>query len=539
MAMMLLCALAFRCGPRPNVVAVYDGGKLTREQLEARVMALPEARRTPPDGTDVSVWEQQLARRIVLERLLVPPARLVPAEGSVLSPGPWRALLVRELMDREGLRRVGIPEDTVRIHYEENWSRFFLPEGVLFQHIFLPFDRGPGPAEDARVRALADSIRSLALSGVSFDDLVERWSRSESRAWQGRVGAVYRGQLEKTFEEALFALQRGEVGPPIRTEHGYHVVKILERRQEELKPFEEVASVIRRELALEQLASMKGAYLQALQRSYPVRVHVGSLNPFVPDSCVVLEVGGTFVTKGEVDRWLSDLRRQPADTTELARLLEAVGREAQLYQAACAKGVADDRVVGERYRAAVGGAIADSVLEARLTGMEISESELRKHYDDHRMRFAQSKTWRAREIVLVPSKEERYETWRTALSVAERARAGEDFAELARRYSTARSAAQGGHLGVLTLWDTARRGPEFQKALFALEVGETSPVVRVGDGYLILKLEGVSEPAERLYEEVRDAVRSDYVERNRAALVDLLADQVLSDAGFRFVGSWK
>jgi parvulin-like peptidyl-prolyl isomerase len=536
MGAILLFALAFRCGRSADVVAVYNGGELTRPQLEARVMALPEARRTPPKGTDVPTWEQLLARQTVLERLLVPPARLVPAEAGVLNPGPWRSLLVRELMEREGLRRVEIPEDAVRSYYEQNWSRFFLPEGVLFQHIFLPFDPGSGPADDAQVRALADSLRSLALSGVSFEDLVARWSRSESKAWQGRVGAVYRGQLEKSFEEALFSLQEEEVGP-IRTEHGYHVVKILERREEELKPFAEVASVIRRELALGQLASMRDSYLEGLQKSYPVHVDATALNQPAPDSAVVLEVGGWSVSKGEVERWLSQLHRQPADTTDLAQLLEAVGREAQLYQAACAKGIDGDRVVAERYRAAIGGAIADSMLGARLMGMEISETELRKHYDDHQMRFSQPKTWRASEIVLVPSEGERYQTWRTALSVAERARAGADFAELARRYSAAPSAEQGGSLGVLTLWDTARRGPEFQKALFALGVGETSPVVRYDDGYLILKLEGVSEPEGRPYDEVREAVRSDYLERNREALLEELADQVLSDAGFRFVGS--
>jgi parvulin-like peptidyl-prolyl isomerase len=524
------------CGRDPAVVATYRGGVITRDELEHRVMALPEARRGPSEGEGLRAWNQRLARRMVLEKVLVPAERYVLREGTVIEPGPWRRLLVRALTEREGLRRVEVPEDSVMSFYERNWSRFFLPEGAAFQHVFLPFEPGTSPGDKAVVRARADSVHGLAVSGVDFADLVDRYSLSESRQWGGRVGVVFRGQLSPEFERVVFSLQVGEISDPVATEYGYHILKVVERRAEELKSVEEAAPVIKRELALAELATMKDVFFEQLDREFPVTVSEDVYYDSAEDSAVVLAVAGLTVTRAEVSVWLEQMRREPGDREELRALLQAVGREEQLYRRALSDGLSDDPFVVARYRASIGRAFVDSVLKQHVAALEIEEEVLRAHYDEQRMRFSEPKRWHAREIVITAGEDQAYETWQRARQVADRARRGEDFGELARRHSSAPSASRGGDLGELTLWDTARRGPEFQKSLFALAEEEVSDAVRADGGYIILKLERITEAEERSFEDVKDRVRVAYIQQNEVSLLKETGGRIAAEAGYRFVG---
>jgi parvulin-like peptidyl-prolyl isomerase len=100
-------------------------------------------------------------------------------------------------------------------------------------------------AEQAKqlVKARAEAIYREALSGVNFDELVERnmdpATRSANQA--GQMGWVGRGALEsKELEDLLFSLDPGEVGGPIEDQFSYHIVKVIEKRPSGIIPFEEL-----------------------------------------------------------------------------------------------------------------------------------------------------------------------------------------------------------------------------------------------------------------------------------------------------------
>jgi parvulin-like peptidyl-prolyl isomerase len=536
-AVLLLLVLGcfVACEVETDLVATYCGGILTEEELERRILTLPEGRRGPSEGGDVREWEERVAKQIVLERILVPEERYLPLVGTMLRPGPWRRLLAQEIIGREGTRTVEVPDDSVTSYYERNWSRFFIPEGVVFHHVFLAIDEGTTERQRARVRARADSILALARSGADFEELVERYSESESRGWQGKVGTMFRGQLPAPIEKVVYSLGEGEVGGPIATEYGYHVVKVTERKPEQYRSLEEVAPTIRHELRMAALASMREAFLVELQEEIPIRLDTEAFFGPGPDTAVVLGVAGESATRADVTELLRGLRKDQVTEEELREALMVAGREAQLYRKALDGGLAEDPVVVERYQSWIGGALVDSLLGRKLEETEPEEDVLRSHFEEHSMRYSKPKTWRAREILITGLEGERYQAWRRANDVVERIRAGEGFPAMASELSSAPSAENGGDLGEMAIREAALRGPEFQKALFSLGVGEVSDVVRTDAGYLILKLEGISEPAERDFEEVMELVREDYVSKQRATLMEGLASERLEEVGFVFV----
>ncbi len=524
------------CGPDKDVVATYRGGEIRAKDLELRIMSLPESQRHPGKSQSMEDWKRRIAAQLSLERTLIPPERLVPEDGVLLRPGPRRRLLVREMMQREGTRQVDVPEDSLLAYYERNWARFFIPPGVTFQHVFLPLSQAATQAERAHVRARAESVRALADAGADFDELVQQFSSSESRGWQGRVGMMFRGQLPPSIESVVFALDEGDMGGPLVTEHGYHIFKVIERSPEEMKPFKEVAPRIRRELMTAQLDSMRDAFVDSLRQEITVELKVGALIADIPETTTVFRVGDEAATKGEVMSWLAAHEVIPKDHDELEQILRGVAMESQLYQKALALGFAEDEIARERYRAWIGTSFVDSVLGSGLNAVAIEADILRGHYAKHRTRFAKPQTWHVREIVIQGTEDQRLQAWEKANEVVKRLR-DESFADLARAHSSAASAGNGGDLGELTLRETAKRGPGFQKSLFSLEEGEMSDVVRIDGGYLILKLESISEPVERDYAEVMDLVRNDYVDRNRSSLLTESLDQRLREMTFRYHGA--
>ncbi len=72
-----------------------------------------------------------------------------------------------------------------------------------------------------------DLLKSLA-SGKSFEDLAKDFSLCPSGKSGGDLGAFGKGRMVASFEAAAFALQVGEVSPPVRTQFGYHLIQRYE-----------------------------------------------------------------------------------------------------------------------------------------------------------------------------------------------------------------------------------------------------------------------------------------------------------------------
>lgn len=141
--------------------------------------------------------------------------------------------------------RVHITDEDVRRYYEENPSEFFSPEKVEARHILLkvPPDADEAAVEAARQEAAA--IRAQAVAGEDFAELAQSVSEGPSRNQGGYLGFFERGRMVKPFEEAAFALQAGEISAPVRTDFGWHIIKVETHQAAETLPFDASQDKIR------------------------------------------------------------------------------------------------------------------------------------------------------------------------------------------------------------------------------------------------------------------------------------------------------
>ncbi len=104
---------------------------------------------------------------------------------------------------------------------------------VKAQHILLKTGQG---ANDDSVKALADKVYQRAKSGEKFETLVQQYSGDQGSVPQGGdVGYFKKGKMVKEFEEAAFAAPVGTIVGPVKTQYGYHIIKVNERSSKAYK----------------------------------------------------------------------------------------------------------------------------------------------------------------------------------------------------------------------------------------------------------------------------------------------------------------
>ena len=153
-------------------------------------------------------------------------------------------------IDQEALRqRVTVTGQQIERYYNDNIQQFSTPEQVHAEHVLLK----TADKDDAAVKKQAESILAQAKGGANFEDLAKKYSEDDSnKAKGGDLDYFGRGQMVKEFEDAAFAAKPGDIVGPVKTQYGYHIIKVLDHRQAQTKPLAEVRSQIEDQLKFEQ-----------------------------------------------------------------------------------------------------------------------------------------------------------------------------------------------------------------------------------------------------------------------------------------------
>jgi len=166
----------------------------------------------------------------------------------------------------------------------------------------------------------------------------------------------------------------------------------------------------------------------------------------------------------------------------------------------------------------------------REEAADISDADLEQYYDDNRDRLTLPEQVRVRHILItwkpLGKTDDRAYIRESMNPILERARAGEDFAALAREYSDDYATRQSG--GDTGFFHRGQMAPEFEEAAFALQPGEISDVVETSFGVHIIRLEERQDeellPLDDVREQLLDYVRNELAEQAVRAEIDGLAE---------------
>jgi peptidyl-prolyl cis-trans isomerase D len=149
------------------------------------------------------------------------------------------------LLDLAKLRaRTQIPDSTLQEYYNQHLADYKVPNSVHVEHILFK-TIGKTDAEIAEIKKQAEAVLKQAQSGANFEALAKKYSEDDaSKAKGGDLGWIVEGQTVPEFQSAAFSLPKGSISSLVKTQYGFHIIKVLDKQTAHTKSFEEVRSSI-------------------------------------------------------------------------------------------------------------------------------------------------------------------------------------------------------------------------------------------------------------------------------------------------------
>ena len=226
-------------------------------------------RRLVTDGVSASPAELQAQFRYQNEKLkldyaLIKPedleAKITPDEAEIKAAYekrksqyqiPEKRVVQYGLVDLTKLRQsVQISDDDLKARYQRDIQQYEVPNRVHVEHILF-MTVGKPDAEVDEIKKKAEDVLKQVKKGAKFEDLAKKNSEDPgTKDKGGDLGWIVQGQTVPEFEKVAFSLQPGTVSDLVKTQYGFHIIKVLAKETAHTKPFDEVKDSIRAPMML-------------------------------------------------------------------------------------------------------------------------------------------------------------------------------------------------------------------------------------------------------------------------------------------------
>ncbi len=519
-----------------EVVAHYNDPRygdlsLTVAEVDARVLALPPAKRPAP-GADLDAWYRDLIREMVVEALLRSEAESEGLEqDSAFAQARREAekqqefqLCLAEL--RPDFEKIGEPE--LKAAYESRLEQFSAPERRLVYHLFLRRARDRAEQE---LRSEIEELRARVLRGESFSRLAEERSESEGRHRRGFVGWVVRGTMPAGFEKVVFDLEEGVPSEPVVTHDGMHLFYVEQALPARSLSFAEARPKLREIL----VAERSRAAVEKLVAEIKMPPGSKALDREQLDGVIeagdseatVLRIGPTELSYADLRRFVARQRDHkgrptiPMNKVGLWQVLEQARRRELLHHHCRESGQIPTEAMASRMSKWREAALLHFQRRRRLTALaEADEQRLRLFYQSNIGDFSSRPQWQVR-LLEVPLGTD---SQATMVRLEKAAAAGETLDAVA--------AETGGRiedLGFIDVTALNRISAKLPTLITPLEPGSLTPPYRDGERLEMAEVVARRQAEPLPFEEVRARVVAAYVDQYTHELYEELETELMGD----------
>ena len=172
-----------------------------------------------------------------------------------------RELIAEKVIDKEVVAKIDISDKDVERYYKAHKKEFTHGDEVHARQIVT---------EDQKT---AEEVWKKAKAGDNFAGLAQQYSISPEAKRGGDLGWFERGVMPKIFDEACFPLPTNEISPIVKTEFGYHIFKVVERRNAASKALSDVKDVIINKLRQERIVEAYTNWYEPLRKKTKIEIN--------------------------------------------------------------------------------------------------------------------------------------------------------------------------------------------------------------------------------------------------------------------------
>jgi peptidyl-prolyl cis-trans isomerase D len=168
------------------------------------------------------------------------------------------------LIDIDAMRaKTIVPAADVERAYNNGIEQYTTPEQVRASHILVKIEG----KDDAIVKSKAESLLKQVKAGADFADLAKKYSEDADSAKNGGdLDYFGRGRMVPEFDQAVFAMQAGTISDLVKTQYGYHIIKLVDKKTATTRSLAEVRQQITDQLAYERAQAQAADLSQGLER---------------------------------------------------------------------------------------------------------------------------------------------------------------------------------------------------------------------------------------------------------------------------------
>lgn len=241
-------------------------GKLVQQQASELKLTVT------PDEVDRAV--QQVKEQNKLDDTSFTEA--LKSQGFTLEG--YRKTLKKQILEMKVVNtavrsRVQVSDEEVKTYYKQNEKLTTSDRQSHLRQILIAVPDKASDGDVAKKRAVAAKVIELSRGGTRFEELAKQFSDDDgTKASGGDLGWVGKGVLVEALDDAMAAMEPGDVRGPIRTERGFVVMQLVERKAGDLRPYDEIKEQLRKQLYDQQVEKAQQSWLRELRKKAHVDV---------------------------------------------------------------------------------------------------------------------------------------------------------------------------------------------------------------------------------------------------------------------------
>lgn len=243
-----------------KILATVNGMDITSDVLDRTIEQLPPERK--------AYFQSEFGRKQLLEQLV--SVELINAFGLEIGVDKDQMYLTQmEQVEKEIrfnstmnkiMSEINVDDAEAEIAFKQNPGKYGGQQSVRASHILVDNEE-----------LANDILKKIVEDGMDFGDAAQEFSSCPSKAQGGDLGDFGRGMMVPEFENAAFALEKGEMTKePVKTQFGYHIIKTTDKKGFGTANFDDVKETIRTELLKEKQMDHYTKLLEDLKSKYNV-----------------------------------------------------------------------------------------------------------------------------------------------------------------------------------------------------------------------------------------------------------------------------
>jgi peptidyl-prolyl cis-trans isomerase C len=241
-----------------RIMATVNGKPITENAVEEFIASL---------GQRGQAYQNAQGKAVVLEELIAQELFLAEAKKNLFEyeeafkteiARVKERLLINYAIDKV-LGKITVSDEEIKKYYDENTDKFKSGETVAASHILV--------AEEAMANEL---LAKISAGEMTFEDAAKSFSTCPSGKEGGSLGEFGRGQMVPEFDAACFEMEVGEMRGPVRTQFGYHLIRLDGKKASEAIPFEQIKEQLRSQLLSEKQQNAYRSKVNQLGILFPV-----------------------------------------------------------------------------------------------------------------------------------------------------------------------------------------------------------------------------------------------------------------------------